>query len=215
MRLKCGKLHSNTRCIFPKLLIPPALDDNNYDGKDDWMRMTVETVSIPQPGSCMTLLCPMTGRPGPATLPVPFTDDIYGEVNSGWYAGADGTYGDDYFEDLGKTHIQINANYTGRGREGSIEISKGGVLVVEEIFGGSPWVLFSHVLSGFAEGTDVSVKSQVIPEMVYYGIDTVYLKHVVADTSEPHNFDANFDPYHVSYGFGETTITTFVGAKDP
>ena len=51
--------------------------------------------------------------------------------------------------------------------------------------------------------------------MVYYGIDTVYLKHVVADTNEPHNFDANFDPYHISYGYGETTITTFAGAKDP
>ena len=86
---------------------------------------------------------------------------------------------------------------------------------VEEIFGGSPWVIFSHVLSGFAKGTDLSVQSQVIPEMVYYGIDTVYLKHVVADTNEPHYFDANFDPYHISYGYGETTITTYVGAKDP
>jgi hypothetical protein len=71
------------------------------------------------------------------------------------------------------------------------------------------------VLSGFAEGTDLSVKSSVIPEMVYYGIDTVYLKHIVADTNEPHHFDANFDPYHVSYGYGESTITTFAGAKDP
>ncbi len=103
----------------------------------------------------------------------------------------------------------------GRGREGSVEISKGGVLVCEEIFGGSPWVIFSHVLSGFAKGTDLSVESKVIPERVYYGIDTVYLKHTVADTNEPHNFDVNFDPYHISYGYGETTITTFVGAKDP
>jgi hypothetical protein len=146
---------------------------------------------------------------------VPFQDDIYGMVDSGWFGGADNTYGDDYFEDLGKTHIQIHADYMGRGREGSVEISKGGVLVCEEIFGGSPWVIFSHVLSGFASGTDMSVKSEVLPELVYYGIDTVYLKHTIADTNEPHNFDANFDPYHISYGYGETTITTYVGAKDP
>jgi hypothetical protein len=70
-------------------------------------------------------------------------------------------------------------------------------------------------LSGFAEGTDLSEKSQVTPELIYYGIDTVYLKHVIADTNEPHNFDANFDPYHISAGYGESTITTYVGAKDP
>jgi hypothetical protein len=61
----------------------------------------------------------------------------------------------------------------------------------------------------------MSVTSQVIPEAVYFGIDTVYLKHEIADTNEPHNFDGNFDPYHISYGYGETTVTTLVGAKDP
>ena len=199
---------------IPQLLIPPALDDNNFDGVDDWIDDRGDRFSS-ETGFLHDAFMPGDGEDWPGYPAVPFQDDIYGQVNSGWYAGADNTYGDDYFEDLGKTHIRINANYMGRGREGSIEISKGGVLVVEEIFGGSPWVLFSHVLSGFAQGTDMSVKSQVIPEMVYYGIDTVYLKHVVADTNEPHNFDANFDPYHVSYGYGETTITTYVGAKDP
>jgi|WetSurSiteA1Bulk_404760.scaffolds.fasta_scaffold01078_4 hypothetical protein len=199
---------------IPQLLIPPALDDNNFDGTDDWIddrgdRFQSET------GFLHDAFMPDDGEDWPDQPSVPFQDDIYGVVTSGWFAGTDNTYGDDYFEDLGKTHIRINADYMGRGREGSIEISKGGVLVVEEIFGGSPWVLFSHVLSGFAQGTDLSVTSHVIPEMVYYGVDTVYLKHMVADTNEPHNFDANYDPYHISYGYGETTITTFVGAKDP
>ena len=199
---------------IPQILIPPALDDNDFDGVDDWIDDRGDRFSSAT-GFLHDAFMPDDGEDWPGSPAIPFLDDIYGMVNSGWDAGADGTYGDDYFEDLGKTHIQINADYLGRGREGSIEISKGGVLVVEEIFGGSPWVLFSHVLSGFAQGTDMSVASQVIPEMVYYGIDTVYLKHVVADTNEPHNFDANFDPYHVSYGYGETTITTYAGAKDP
>jgi hypothetical protein len=199
---------------IPQILIPPALDDDNFDGIDDWIddrgdRFCSET------GFLHDAFMLDDGEDWLDYPETPFVDDIYGQVDSGWYAGADGTYGDDYFEDLGKTHIQINANYLGRGREGSIEISKGGILVCEEIFGGSPWVIFSHVLSGFATGTDMSVKSQVIPETVYYGIDTVYLKHTIADTNEPHNFDANFDPYHISYGYGETTITTFAGAKDP
>ena len=199
---------------IPQLLIPPALDDNDFNGVDDWMDDRGDRFSSGT-GFLHDAFMPDDGEAWPAYPAVPFRDDIYGQVNSGWYDGSDGTYGDDYFEDLGKTHIQITANYTGKGREGAIEISKGGVLVAEEIFGGSPWVLFSHVLSGFAEGTDMSVKSQAIPEMIYYGIDTVYLKHVVADTNEPHHFDANFDPYHISYGYGETTITTYAGAKDP
>jgi hypothetical protein len=199
---------------IPQLLIPPALDDNDFNGVDDWMDDRGDRFSSGT-GFLHDAFMPDDGEDWPGYPAVPFRDDIYGLVNSGWYAGSDGTYGDDYFEDLGKTHIQITAHYMGKGREGSIEISKGGVLVVEEIFGGSPWVLFSHVLSGFAEGTDMSVTSQAIPETIYYGIDTVYLKHVVADTNEPHNFDANFDPYHISYGYGKTTITTYVGAKDP
>ncbi len=199
---------------IPQVLIPPALDDNNFDGADDWMDDRGDRFES-KTGYLHDAFMPGNGEDYEAYPANPFTDDIYGTVNSGWYGGADNAYGDDYFEDLGKTHIQIHANYLGKGREGSVEISKGGVLVVEEIFGGSPWVLFSHVLSGFAEGTDISVKSEVNPEIIYYGIDTVYLKHVIADTNEPHFFDRNFDPYHVSYGYGESTLTTYVGAKDP
>ncbi len=195
-------------------MVPPALDDDDFNGTDDWIDDRGDRFSSGT-GFLHDAFMKDDGEDWAAYPAVPFRDDIYGMVESGWYAGADNTYGDDYFEDLGKTHIQIHADYMGRGREGSVEISKGGVLVVEEIFGGSPWVLFSHVLSGFAQGTDLSVQSSVIPEVVYYGIDTVYLKHVIADTNEPHFFDASFDPYHISYGYGETTITTFVGAKDP
>jgi hypothetical protein len=199
---------------IPQLLIPAALDDDNFDGIDDWIddegdRFESET------GYLHDAFMPGNGEAFEGFPAVPFEDDIYGTVNSGWYNGADGTYGDDYFETLGKTHITINADYEGRGREGNVEISKGGVLVCEEIFGGSPWVIFSHVLSGYAEGTDISLKSEVIPNIVYYGIDTVYLKHTIADTNEPHSFNASFDPYHISYGYGESTITTYVGAKDP
>lgn len=199
---------------IPQLLIPAALDDDNFDGVDDWIDDRGDRFES-STGYLHDAFMPGNGEDYEAYPAVPFQDDIYGMVNSGWYDGADGTYGDDYFETLGKTHITIHADYEGRGREGNVEISKGGVLVCEEIFGGSPWVIFSHVLSGFAKGTDISLKSEVIPEMVYYGIDTVYLKHTIADTNEPHRFDTRFDPYHISYGYGESTITTFVGAKDP
>jgi hypothetical protein len=199
---------------IPQVLIPPALDDNNFDGTDDWIDDRGDRFES-KTGYLHDGFMPGNGEDYEAYPATPFVDDIYGTVNSGWYGGSDNAYGDDYFEDLGKTHIQIHANYLGKGREGTVEISKGGVLVAEEIFGGSPWVLFSHVLSGFAKGTDLSVKSDVNPEIVYYGVDTVYLKHIVADTNEPHFFDGNFDPYHISYGYGESTITTYVGAKDP
>ncbi|MBN1597426.1 MAG: T9SS type A sorting domain-containing protein [Bacteroidales bacterium] len=199
---------------IPQLLIPAALDDDNFDGKDDWIDDRGDRFSS-KTGFLHDAFMPGDGEDFLDFPTVPFTDDIYGKVDSGWYSGADGTYGDDFFETLGKTHITIHADYEGRGREGSVEISKGGVLVCEEIFGGSPWVIFSHVLSGYATGTDISLKSEVVPEMVYMGIDTVYLKHIISDTNEPHAFNYNFDPYHISYGFGESTITTFVGAKDP
>ncbi len=199
---------------IPQLLIPPALDDDNNDGIDDWIDDRGDRFSS-ETGFLHDAFMKGDGESYLAYPSAPFKDDIYGMVDSGWYDGPDGEYGDDFFETLGKTHITIHADYEGRGREGTVEISKGGVLVCEEIFGGSPWVIFSHVLSGFAKGTDISLESEVSPEVVYYGVDTVYLKHVIKDTNEPHNFDANFDPYHISYGYGESTITTFVGAKDP
>ena len=199
---------------IPQLLIPPALDDDNFDGIDDWIDDRGDRFQS-QTGFLHDAFMLDDGEDWLAYPAVPFVDDIYGTVSSGWFGGADLTYGDDYFETLGKTHIQIHANYTGEGREGPIEISKGGILVVEEIFGGSPWVIFSHVLSGFAQGLDYTLTSSVSPSITKIGIDTVCIKHVIEDENEPHNFNVKFDPYHVSYGYGEATVTTFVGAKDP
>ncbi len=199
---------------IPQLLIPPALDDDNFDGIDDWIDDRGDRFQS-QTGFLHDAFMLDDGEDWLAYPAVPFVDDIYGTVSSGWYGGEDQTYGDDYFETLGKTHIQIHANYTGEGREGPIEISKGGILVVEEIFGGSPWVIFSHVLSGYAQGLDYTLTSSVSPSIIKIGVDTVCIKHVIEDENEPHNFNVKFDPYHVSYGYGEATVTTFVGAKDP
>ncbi|MDR2937348.1 MAG: hypothetical protein LBU92_00230, partial [Prevotellaceae bacterium] len=162
-----------------------------------------------------------------------------GYSTQGWYHGADGTWGGDDFEELGKTYFKISAEYEGKGKEGPMTISRGGVLVTEEIFGGSPWVVYSHVLSGWSEGLDLEVKSQAVPYTVRFGDDTVLLKNTITDLSEfrqmteqtpdgkyettynlsdpAHRFDDNFDPFHLTKGYnkGEATITTYVGGKDP
>ncbi len=199
---------------IPQLLIPPALDDDNRDGIDDWIDDRGDR------------FCSSTGflhdafmlDDGEKWRDFPkerFKDDIYGWVDSGWYHGLDMTYGDDFFETLGKTHFTFNVIYEGLGREGPVQISKGGWLVVEEIFGGSPWVIFSHTLSGFAQGVDLEILSADNPGVVKFGMDTMFIKHTVSDKNEPHYFNYMFDPYHVSYGYGESTITTYAGGKDP
>ncbi|MCD4678990.1 MAG: T9SS type A sorting domain-containing protein [Bacteroidales bacterium] len=199
---------------IPQLLIPPALDDDNFDGIDDWIddrgdRFCSSTGYL-HDGFMLD-----DGEDWPDYPLVPFLDDIYGWVDSGWYCGQDSTYGDDFFENLGKTHFKIHAIYEGKGKEGPIEISKGGWLVVEEIFGGSPWVIFSHTLSGWAQGVNFQITSSSNPSMVKTGVDSVFIKHTVEDLSEPHEFDIDFDPYHVSYGYGESTITSYAGGRDP
>ena len=199
---------------LPQVLIPPALDDDNYDGTDDWIDDRGDRFSS-KTGFLHDAFMPGNGEEYPDYPAVPFTDDIYGAVSSGWYGGEDNTYGDDFFEKLGKTHFTIHADFEGKGREGSLEISKGGILVVEEIFGGSPWVIFSHVLSSFAKGTDITIASEALPSMVRYGTDTIYIRHYITDENEPHRFDGHFDPYHLSYGYGESSVTTIVGGKDP
>ncbi len=199
---------------IPQLLIPPALDDDNFDGVDDWIDDRGDRFQS-STGFLHDGYMKGNGESYPEYPPTPFKDDIYGWVSSGWYPGADDTYGDDFFETLGKTHFTIRAQYEGLGREGSVDISKGGWLVVEEIFGGSPWVLFSHALSAYAEGVNYSLTSTVNPSIARFGVDTVYVKHVIEDKGEPHSFDVNFDPFQVSYGYGQTTITTYSGGKDP
>jgi len=199
---------------IPQLLIPPALDDDNFDGIDDWIDDRGDRFQS-KTGFLHDNFMLDNGEDWPNYPVEPFKDDIYGWVTSGWYHGSDGTYGDDFFENLGKTHIKINCQYEGLGKEGSVDISKGGWLVVEEIFGGSPWVIFSHVLSGFATGTDYKLTAKSNPSVVKYGLDTCYIKYTISDDGEPHDYNINFDPYHVSFGYGETTITTHAGGKDP
>ncbi|MBN2273865.1 MAG: hypothetical protein JXK95_06000 [Bacteroidales bacterium] len=199
---------------LPQVLIPPALDDDNFDGTDDWIDDRGDRFCS-KTGFLHDAFMPGNGEEYPEYPDMPFHDDIYGTVDSGWYNGSDNTYGDDFFEKLGRTHFRIHANYEGKGREGSLEISKGGILVVEEIFGGSPWVIFSHVLTSFARGAAIKVESQALPSMVRYGTDTVFIRHHIIDENEPHRFDGQFDPYHLSYGYGESAVTTIVGGKDP
>jgi len=199
---------------IPQVLIPPALDDDNEDDVDDWIDDRGDRFRSPT-GFLHDAFMPDDGEKWKDYPKTSFKDDIYGMVDSGWYAGADGAYGDDFVEELGRTHIKINAIYEGLGREGPIELSKGGWLVVEEIFGGSPWVIFSHTLSGFAQGVDYEIVSKPNPSVLNFGLDTGYVKHAVRDTLEPHVFDGKFDPYHVSWGFDETTLTTYAGGKDP
>lgn len=199
---------------IPQILIPPALDDDNFDGIDDWIDDRGDRFQSAT-GFLHDAFMLDDGEKWKDYPKIPFKDDIYGIVKSGWYSGPDSTYGDDEFEKLGKTRIQIQAIYEGLGREGSIEISKGGWLVVEEIFGGSPWVIFSHTLSGFSSGTNIRITSKAQPSTVRYGIDTTYILHTIEDYGEPHLFDSNFDPYHVSFGYGEISLTTFAGGRDP
>lgn len=199
---------------IPQILIPPALDDDNFDGIDDWIDDRGDRFQS-STGFLHDKFMLDDAEKWLDYPKTPFQDDIYGMVKSGWFPGPDSTYGDDKFEKLGTTRIQIQALYEGLGKEGSIEISKGGWLVVEEIFGGSPWVIFSHTLSGFSSGSNIRITSKVQPSTVRYGIDTTFILHTIEDFGEPHLFDINFDPYHVSYGYGDITITSFAGGRDP
>ncbi|MFA5781499.1 MAG: hypothetical protein WC868_04440 [Bacteroidales bacterium] len=202
---------------IPQLLIPPALCDKNFDGIDDWIDDRGDRFHSPT-GYLHDAFMTGDGEAYPAGTPhvYPHNDaGMAGQVDEGWSSGNDNTYGSDFFDDLGKVHFTINAVYEGKGKEGIVDISKGGWLVVEEIFGGSPWVIFSHTLSAFAEGMDISLTSTASPSVVKFGIDTCYVKHTIEDLNEPHEFDGSFDPYHVSYGYGDVSVSTYAGGKDP
>lgn len=200
---------------IPQLLIPPALCDKNGDGVDDWIddlgdRYKSNTGYLNDP------FMAGNGEGYPAGSPHVFTHVDDGiTVTGGWSSGADNTYGSDKFDELGRTHFTINALYEGKGKEGPVDISKGGTLVVEEIFGGSPWVIFSHVLTANAEGVDYKIKSSASPISVKYGLDTVYIKHTIEDANEPHEFNGNYDPYRASFGSSKATVTSMAGGKDP
>jgi hypothetical protein len=199
---------------IPQVLIPPAIDDDNFDGIDDWIDDKGDRF-MSKTGYLHDTYMPGNGEDYPNSPATPFEDKGYGTVTSGWNIGADNANGDDIFETLGKTHFTFFAYYHGKGKEGPVDISKGGTLVVEEIFGGSPWVIFSHALSGYAKGVNYQITSSVSPTAVKYGSDTVCIKHVIEDKNEPHEFNGNFNPYHVSVGTKEATVTALAGGKDP
>ena len=87
--------------------------------------------------------------------------------------------------------------------------------MVEEIFGGSPWVIFSHALTAYAKGVDLKITSEASPSSVKYGLDSIWIKHTIEDINEPNVFDEKFDPYHVSVGYTTSAITSLAGGKDP
>jgi len=202
---------------IPQILIPPALCDKNHDGIDDWLddrgdRFNSTTGYLHDP----FMLGDGESYPSGTPHVYPHTDTgMAGYVSQGWSSGADNTYGSDNFDNLGKVNFKIKARYEGKGKEGPVDISKGGWLVVEEIFGGSPWAIFSHTLSAYAEGTDLQITSTANPEMVKFGIDTTYIKHTIEDLNEPHEFDGSFDPYFISNGYDDVSLTTYAGGKDP
>jgi hypothetical protein len=178
---------------IPQLLIPPALVDKNHDGIDDWRDDTGDR---------------MQSASG-------YYHDAFMPGDGEWMPGPDGTLGSDNFDQLGKVHFTINANYEGFGREGSIDLSKGGTLVCEEVNGGSPWVVFSHVLSGYAKGVDYRLTSSVSTPKVKYGLDSVIIKHTIEDANEPRFFDIKNDPYHLSIGYKDASLTVLAGGRDP
>jgi len=186
---------------IPQVLIPPALDDDNHDGVDDWLddkgdRFESET------GYLHDFFPPMTGEEAEA---------VYGV---GWYEGEDGERGDDDVEKLGSTSFTVNAIFRGHGREGILKINDGAWLVNEEIFGGSPWVQFSHAQSAEAIANNIALTRKVTPTMVSLQRDTLLLKYRIYDWNEPHTFDEQFDPYVASYGYGDVTISTHTGGKE-
>ena len=201
---------------MPQLLIPPALDDDNFDRIDDWIddrgdRFQSET------GYLHDAFMLGNGEEYPEGSEFVYSHDDFGYavIDSGWYAGKDNTYGDDHFETLGKVHISIIATYEGKGKEGPVEIGKGGTLVCEEIFGGSPWVIHSHILNSYASGVDIKLSSEIYPQTLQFGKDTVLIKHTIEDADEPRDFDDKFSPYNSSFGYGNASTTIMVGGKDP
>lgn len=199
--------------FIPQLLVPPAMDDDNHDGINDWIDDRGDRFY--NIGNLHDNFMLGNGESYPNYPETPFTDPIYGTIYSGWYPGADETYGDDDYEQLGKVEITINAIYNGDGYEGPVELSKGGWLALESLNGGSPYTVFSHAINGYAKGTDLQINSHSTPSTVHFGIDTTFIKHHIYDANEPHTFDSKFDPYFTSAGYENAAAKVYVGGNDP
>ncbi len=199
--------------FIPQLLVPPAMDDDNFDGINDWIDDRGDRFYNHNNQEDRFMLG--NGASYPDYPEVPFTDPVYGLVTSGWYPGADETYGDDDYEQLGKTEITINAVYNGNGHEGPVELSKGGWLALESLNGGSPYTVFSHAINGYAQGVNPQIYSYATPSVTHFGIDTTYIRHHIYDANEPHTFDSKFDPYFAAYGYENAAAKIYVGGNDP
>ncbi|MGB9561681.1 MAG: hypothetical protein ACPL6C_02605, partial [bacterium] len=172
---------------IPQVLIPAGLDDDNHDGIDDWLddfgdRFVSET------GYLYDAFPEGSGE---------VSESLYG---IGWWEGIDGEYGDDDIERLGSVSFTVNALFRGRGKEGEVKINDGTYLVCEEIFGGSPWVLWSHTQSGYAIANNIAIYRGAEPTLVSLHPDTTMIKFYILDHGEPHLFDEFFDPWHISIG---------------
>jgi len=180
---------------WDSLRIPAALDDDNGDGIDDWLddtgdRFFNETDSA-------------------------YLKDNFPSGHGEWLPGPDGEYGDDLVEALGIKTLKVHAVFNGNGREGLLKINDGAWLVNEEIFGGPPWVQFSHVQQAWAVGHNIQVSGKPDPVFVDIHAQTVFEKFSVSDQGEPHNFDVLFDPWLKVYGGEEHCAATYLGLMDP
>ncbi|MCD6531459.1 T9SS type A sorting domain-containing protein, partial [bacterium] len=205
----------------PQILIPPALDDDNFDGVDDWDDDFGDRFVNPT-GFLHDRFPPLTGEEAQDTFaihPWDTTVAIEGDLahaHSGWCPGPDSAYGDDLPEKLGATHLTLRVIWHGHGYEGLVPINEGATLVNEEIFGGSPWVQWTHALLAEARGNNISIWNRnVTPTVVSLYPDTIFLRYKITETNEPHYFDEYFDPYVVSKSDGAMNITVRVGGKEP
>ncbi len=205
---------------IPQILMPPALDDDNFDMVDDWLddkgdRFVSETgylhdVWPPEDGAYAEAIY----ASDPWDIETPIEGDL-ASPHEGWYWGEDDAYGDDLVEELGKYKITVNAEFHGKGQEGLIPINRGVWLVNEEIFGGSPWVQFSHAQSAYSKGNNIKMWRSPDPHIVSLYPDSVLMRWRIWEEDEPHEFDELFDPYIEAFADDQVAIVTHVGGKEP
>ncbi|MGC9315627.1 MAG: hypothetical protein ACP5G4_08420, partial [bacterium] len=207
--------------LIPQILIPPALDDDNLEGIDDWDDDFGDRF-VSGTGYLHDTFPLLNGEDAEDTFSVNPWDTtvvIEGDLahaHMGWCPGADSSYGDDLCEQLGETRLKVRVKYTGKGYEGPAEINKGVWLVNEEIFGGSPWVQWSHAQFANAIGHSISFANRsATPTVVPLHPDSVLMRWRIAEWDEPTEFDIMFDPYLDGSGYGKASITTHVGGREP
>ena len=205
--------------LIPQILIPPALDDDDFDAVDDWDDDFGDRF-VSGTGYLHDIYPPLDGEEAEDSFAVnpwpmyPIEGDL-AHAHEGWCPGADSSYGDDLCEQLGETRLTVHVNYTGKGFEGPVEINKGVWLVNEEIFGGSPWVQWSHAQFAFAKGHKITIARKANPTIIPLHPDTVLMGWHIMEWDEPRDFDIMFDPYLDGTGYGDATITTHVGGREP